>query len=99
MALREKEYDLLICNVLMHSPDGIEVMQQLRADAKLSYLPIILMEMMSSVQEHSQIVRSYSTAYGPQYGPTWGIKIPIDLGVLRYEIRRLEGGIPPKEAA
>jgi class 3 adenylate cyclase len=52
--LKSKKFDLMLLDIMMPEMDGYQVLEQLKADAELRYLPVI---MISAVGEVESVVR------------------------------------------
>ena len=77
--LRSKKFDLMLLDIMMPEMNGYEVLEQLKADAELRHLPVI---MISAVGEVESVVRCIELG-AEDYLPK-----PFDATLLRARVVR-----------
>jgi adenylate cyclase len=77
---REQQPDLILLDVMMHKMDGLEVCRQLKADASLPFMPIILV----TAKSDSQDVVAGLDAGGDEY-----LAKPVDQAALVARVKSM----------
>ena len=89
-AIRQKQPDLIILDVIMPHMDGMEVCRRLRQDAKLAHLPIIFLTAMDRLVDKIE---------GFEAGADDYLTKPFDIQELELRVRAvLRRSVPPAHA-
>lgn len=76
--IRENPYDIVLLDIEMPNLDGFAVLQQIRADAELRHLPVI---MLTSHDDSASIDQAY------QYDVSAFATKPVNWRQLSYQVR------------
>jgi DNA-binding response OmpR family regulator len=89
-AVRQKQPDLIILDVIMPQMDGMEVCRRLRQDAELAHLPIIFLTAMDRLADKVE---------GFEAGADDYLTKPFDIQELELRVRAvLRRSVPPAHA-
>ncbi|MEM1271083.1 MAG: response regulator, partial [Bacteroidota bacterium] len=79
-AIREHLPDIILSDVMMPRMDGVELCEAVRADAELSFLPIILLTAKASAEDAARGLKAEADDY---------VTKPFDMALLRARVANL----------
>ena len=83
--VRAKAPDLVVCDLMMPDVDGFEVTRQLKSDARLKSIPILILTALKAAKERDRLMELGADGFAAK---------PFDSKELTAKIRELLGAEP-----